>query len=295
MPPTSTTLFKVRHYECDAFGHLNNANYLRFMEEAAFDASAAVGYDRARYLALGRLWLARETEIEYLRPAYYGDALAVHTWVEDFRRVRSRRRYRFVRQPNDELIAQAVTDWVYLDAATRYPVAVPPEMVAAFAGDGPGVQAAPRPPFPAPPPAPPGAFTVRRRVEWRDIDSAWHVNNAAYLNYIEDCAIQVADAFGWPLARWEAEGFAVVARRHHIVYLEPAALDDELAVTTYVVDFRRTMATRYFAVRLAATGTLVAQARTLWAWLDARTGRPIRIPPQFAADFAPNIAAQAGG
>lgn len=290
MPPTSTTLFKVRHYECDAFGHLNNANYLRFMEEAAFDASAAVGYDRARYLALGRLWLARETEIEYLRPARYGDTLAVHTWVEDFRRVRSRRRYEFRLTPTDELITQAVTDWVYMDAATQRPVAVPPEMVAAFAGDGPAVQAAPRSPFPDPPPPPPGAFTLRRRVEWRDIDSAWHVNNAAYLAYIEDCGIQVASAFGWPLARWEAEGFAIVARRHHIVYLEPAALDDELTVTTYVVDVRRTSATRYFAIRLARSGALLAQARTLWAWLDPHTGHPIRIPAQFAADFTPNIA-----
>jgi acyl-CoA thioester hydrolase len=291
MPPTSITRFTVRHYECDAYGHLNNANYLRYMEEAAFDASAAVGYDRARYEAMGRLWLARETEIEYLRPVHYGDVLAVRTWVEDFRRVRSRRRYDFHLAPTDELIARASTDWVYLDAATQRPLAVPPEMVAAFAGDAPLPPAAPRPPFPAPPPAPPGAFTVRRRVEWRDIDSAWHVNNAAYLNFIEDCGIQVANAFGWPLARWEAEGFAVVARRHHIVYLQPAALDDELTVTTFVVDFQRATATRCFLIRQAGSGDMVAQARTLWVWLDARTSRPIRIPAQFAADFAPNIAA----
>lgn len=291
MPPVSTTLFKVRHYECDAYGHLNNANYLRYMEEAAFDASAAVGYDRARYQALGRLWLARETEIEYLRPARYGDTLAVRTWVEDFRRVRSRRRYEFYLLPADELVAQASTDWVYLEAAAQRPLAVPPEMVAAFAGAEPLPPAAPRAPFPAPPPAPPGAFTARRRVEWRDIDSAWHVNNAAYLAYIEDCGIQVAGAFGWPLARCQAEGFAIVARRHHIVYRQPAALDDELTVTTFVAAFQRATATRCFIVRQAASGAVVAEARTLWVWLDTHTGRPVRIPAQFAADFAPNIAA----
>lgn len=290
MRPTSTTVFKVRHYECDAYGHLNNANYLRYMEEAAFDATAAVGYSKARYQAMGRLWLARETEIEYLQPARYGDVLEVRTWVADFRRVRSIRRYEFRRAGTDELVAQASTDWVYLDAATLRPAAVPPEMVAAFAGDEPVTQAAPRPPFPAPPPPPPGAFLMRRRVEWRDIDSAWHVNNAAYLNYVEDCGIQVANAFNWPMSRWEAEGFAVVARRHHIDYLQPAALDDELTVETYVVDVRRSTATRYFAVRMAESGALLAQVRTLWVWLDAHTGHPIRIPEQFAADFASNIA-----
>lgn len=291
MPPVSTTLFKVRHYECDAYGHLNNANYLRYMEEAAFDASAAVGYDRARYQALGRLWLARETEIEYLRPARYGDTLAVRTWVEDFRRVRSRRRYEFHLLPAAELVAQASTDWVYLDAATQQPLAVPPEMVAAFAGAEPLPPAAPRAPFPAPPPAPPGAFTARRRVEWRDIDSAWHVNNAVYLAYIEDCGVQVAGAFGWPLARCQAAGFAIAARHHHIVYRRPAALGDELTVTTFVAGFQRATATRCFTVRQAASGAVVAEARTLWVWLSARTGRPVRIPAQFAADFAPNIAA----
>ena len=39
--------FRVRQYECDPYGHVNHANYLRYMQEAAFDASAAVGYDFA--------------------------------------------------------------------------------------------------------------------------------------------------------------------------------------------------------------------------------------------------------
>ena len=41
--------FRVRYYECDAYGHVNHANYLRYMQETAFDASAAVGYEIARY------------------------------------------------------------------------------------------------------------------------------------------------------------------------------------------------------------------------------------------------------
>ena len=53
MPLTHTRTFRVRHYECDAYGHLNNANYLRYMQETAFDASAAAGYDLERYNKLG--------------------------------------------------------------------------------------------------------------------------------------------------------------------------------------------------------------------------------------------------
>ena len=88
MPRTQTRTFRVRFGECDAYGHVNNTNYVRYMQEAAFDASAAAGYDFARYDALGQYWLVRETEVEYLKPLVYGDTFEVKTWVADFRRVR---------------------------------------------------------------------------------------------------------------------------------------------------------------------------------------------------------------
>ncbi|HZY44476.1 MAG TPA: acyl-CoA thioesterase [Anaerolineae bacterium] len=48
MPLTHIGKFKVRYTECDQNGHVNNANYLRYMQEAAFDAStsAANNFDR---------------------------------------------------------------------------------------------------------------------------------------------------------------------------------------------------------------------------------------------------------
>ena len=61
--------FRVRHYECDAYGHVNHAHYLRYMQETAFDASAAVGYDVARYEAIGRQWLVRQAADAFHQPA----------------------------------------------------------------------------------------------------------------------------------------------------------------------------------------------------------------------------------
>ena len=136
MPLTNTTQFRVRYVECDAYGHVNNANYLRYMQEAAFNASAAVGYDVKRYDELGQYWLVRETEIEYFKPLMYGDEFEIKTWVADFRRVRSRRRYEFRKPGSDDLLARGMTDWVYIDKATQRPVNVPPEMIRAFAPDG---------------------------------------------------------------------------------------------------------------------------------------------------------------
>src|SRR5512137_1593503 len=174
MPLTNTTRFRVRYVECDVYGYVNNANYLRYMQEAAFDASAAAGYDVARYDELGQYWLVRETEIEYFKPLAYGDEFEIKTWVVDFRRVRSRRAYEFRLAGSDQISARGLTDWVYVDQATQRLVNVPPEMIRAFAPEDEKVTAQPRDSFPKPPPPPPEVFRMRRRVMWQDIDQAQH-------------------------------------------------------------------------------------------------------------------------
>ncbi len=287
VPLTHTRTFRVRYYECDAYGHVNNANYLRYMQEAAFDASTAAGYSPARYAQIGRQWLVRETDIEYLRPLRYGDSVQVKTWVTDFRRVTSRRAYEFYQ--GAELGARAHTDWAFLDSATGQPVTIPSELIAAFFPDGPPDSIPSREKFPSAPPPPASLFSIRRRVTWQDIGPAQHVNNAVYLAYVDDCGMQVLAAYGWPLARMAAEQFAIIVRRHRIQYRQPALLDDELEVATWVSDVKRATAVRHYTINRVKDNTLVARAHTLYVWVDLTTRQPIRIPPQFLADFAPNI------
>ena len=291
MPLVHEHTFPIRFYECDAHGHVNNANYLRYMQEAAFAASAAAGYDFARYEEMGQSWLIRETEIEFLAPLVYGDTLTIKTWVDDFRRVRSRRRYEFYKNGETAPIARAHTDWIYLDTATNQPVAIPEHLKAAFFPEGVPTQAGKRVPFPEPPPPPSGAFTATRRVEWRDIDEVGHVNNAVYLSYIEDAGLQVCCAYGWPIPRMAEAGFAIIPRKHHIEYLQPARIDDPLEIQTWVSGGRRSTATRHYAIHRARDGALLARVNTLYVWVSTETFRPIRIPGEFWQDFEANIVA----
>jgi acyl-CoA thioester hydrolase len=292
MPLIHERTFRVRHYECDAYGHVNHANYLRYMQEAAMDASAAAGYDIPRYEAMRRQWFIRETDIQYLHPLTYGDSVIVKTWVQDFRRVRSRRAYELRRAGTGAVVAQATTDWVYLDTDTLRPVSVPAEMIAAFMPEGMPDDGPRREPFPPAPPPPPGVFTMRRRVEWRDLDTAGHVNNAMYMAYLEDCGVQVAAAYGWPMTRMFEAGFGLVARRYRIEYMQSATMDDELDLATWVSDPGRTSAVRHYTITRVADGAPIARAYVVWVWVDLATGRPMRIPRDFAADFALNIVAQ---
>jgi len=287
---TFTRTFRIRSYECDAYGHVNNVNYLRYMQEAAFDASASRGYDQNRYAQINRLFLIRGTEIEYLRPLLYGDSVAVTTWVVDFRRVRSQRAYEFRRAADNELVARAVTDWVFLDRTNLRPVSIPDDLIQTFMPDG-VPPAQPRPPFPEPPAPPPGAFHMRRRVGWQEIDSAQHVNNAAYLGYADDAGMEVSRAYGWPLERLTAGGIGIIARKHQIEYRESAMLGDEIEIETYVSDAKRVSANRHFIMRRMRDNAILTRVRTHYAWVDPANGRPIRIPADFLSDFAANIAA----
>lgn len=283
MPYVYTTQFRVRHYECDAYGHMSYANYARYMQETAIAASNNIGYDKARYDALNMRWLIYETHIEYLQPLFHEDEVQVKTWVGGFRRVRSERNYEFFK--GDVLAARARTDWVLLDLQTRQPIAPPPAMVEAYGAEG-----AYQPPqrFAAPPTPPPAVFRQQRRVMWSDLDSEGHVNNARYLEYVSDIAFEVSDSYGWTVERMRQEGFAIIARAQHIEYKQPAMLGDTLDISTYVYDMKRISATRY--CHIARNGETLAHVRLMIVAVHPATGKPTRIPAAFLEDCASNIA-----
>ena len=94
MPLVHEQSFRVRFHDSDMHRLVRDASYLRYMQEAAFAASAAAGYPEERYHAIRRLWLIRETFLDMHSPLCYGDSVRIKTWVESFGKVRSRRRLR---------------------------------------------------------------------------------------------------------------------------------------------------------------------------------------------------------
>ncbi len=288
MPAVHFESFTVRYHECDAFGHLKRVNCLRWMQESAFAASAAVGYDFARYDEIGQLWLVRETDIEYIAPLRYGDQVTIETWVLDFRRFRSRRAYEFRMAETGRLAVRASTDWVYLNAETLQPVSIPEEMQQAFFPDGVAGESAPHARYPKSPSPPEGQVSLRRRVAWGDIDMMWHANNAQYLDYIEDAERRACAVYGWPIQRMVQEGFCIDTRQHRIKYRRPAELGEELEIVTWCSDVRDTAALRHYEIRRVGDGELLVQARARWGCVDLQTGKPIHISGDFLHALAGN-------
>ena len=123
--------FTVPAAVVDANGHVNNVAYVQWMQDVAVRHADAVGCTRATR-AVGATWVARSHRIEYLRPAFLGDLLTALTWVAEFRRVRSLRKYKFVRPADQAVIATGETEWVFVNATTGRPQSIPATVAAVF-------------------------------------------------------------------------------------------------------------------------------------------------------------------
>ena len=271
-----TSFFRVRQYECDAYGHLNNVNYVRYLQEAILEANASVTL--APLTAPG--WRTRRLDIEYLRPARYGDTVELQVSALGGEAEFVRRACEFRLAGSGDLVAQATLEAMPVDTVSGQPV----DLSQTRQDEQPDPAAA----LPALPPPPPGVFSVRHRVTWGDLDMTRRVGDATLLSYVETCGFGVIAAHHWPAARMAAEGFAIILRRHQMENLRAAALDDELAIATWVSNVQRASATRHYTIRRVTDGALLTRVDTLGVWVDLTTGRPIRIPADFLADFAPN-------
>jgi acyl-CoA thioester hydrolase len=117
--------------------HVNNVAYVQWMQDAAVQHAETSGCTRLT-MAAGATWVARHHHIEYLCPARAGDTLEVLTWVSNMRRVRSLRKYKFLRVSDHTVMAQGETDWVFVDAQTGRPRAIPRGIQDAFRIVAPG-------------------------------------------------------------------------------------------------------------------------------------------------------------
>ena len=115
----------------DANHHVNNVAYVQWMQDIAILHSDAVGCTAATQ-AVGATWVARSHHIEYLSPAFAGDSIRLETWVADFRRVRSLRKYKFTRTTDGVVLAQGQTDWVFVDTTAGRPRAIPESVSSLF-------------------------------------------------------------------------------------------------------------------------------------------------------------------
>lgn len=123
-------------------------------------------------------------------------------------------------------------------------------------------------------------FSHSFRVEKNDIDEQGHVNNVAYVRWIQDVA--VAHWFHATGAEQQAKVVWVVLR-HEVDYKRQAFENEEINATTWVGEWTAVTCERFTEIRRGAD--LLVRSRTIWCMLDRQTSKPTRISAELKELF----------
>jgi acyl-CoA thioester hydrolase len=125
-------------------------------------------------------------------------------------------------------------------------------------------------------------FEKRITASAADIDELGHVNNAAWVRWIQDMAT----------AHWEKvaapehqAAYIWVVIRHEIDYLRALGPGETVTARTWVPDPPRGARFDRHMEFTGDDGKVRVRAKTTWAIVEKASGRPIRVPPEVAAPF----------
>ena len=126
--PTFAIKVTASAADIDELGHVNNAIYLRWIQDVATSHWNAVAPQDHRDTYV---WVVTRHEIDYLRPTLLGETLTLTTWVGEPKGARFDR-YVEISGADGQLRVKALTTWAIVDRATGRLARVRPEIAAPF-------------------------------------------------------------------------------------------------------------------------------------------------------------------
>jgi acyl-CoA thioester hydrolase len=112
-------------------GHVNNAVYLKWVQEAVIDYWNSVAPPNA---VAQHLWVALKHEITYVRPTFLQDTIVAEVIAEKVEGARAF--FRTVVTRGDEVLSEISSCWCCLDVATKRPARLAREVVRRFLPPG---------------------------------------------------------------------------------------------------------------------------------------------------------------
>jgi acyl-CoA thioester hydrolase len=209
---------RVRVYECDGLGHVNNAVYLHYLQQATAEVWVAYG---------ASAWVLRSLTIEYLAPAYSGDELAVRAWTGGVGDGSLVGNYNITRESDGRTLLRARAAWA-----------------------GPGMEQSR--PMPANPPdlSVPAPLRLQadrlnaHRYRWAhtvcayELDGSGCANPVQLLRWVEEAKFVACSEVGWPLQRMFAADLMIVQIRHDSEFAIPVRAGEHVEVISRVCDLR---------------------------------------------------------
>lgn len=109
---------KVRGYHIDVFGHVNNARYLEFLEEARW-AAFEEAIDLRVLAQKGYAFTVVNININYRKPAVMNDTLRIETQIQQLGNRSSVIHQAVKRKGSDDVVADADVTFVLLDVNNK--------------------------------------------------------------------------------------------------------------------------------------------------------------------------------
>jgi acyl-CoA thioester hydrolase len=126
------------------------------------------------------------------------------------------------------------------------------------------------------------AFEKQIMAQPEDIDELGHVNNAAWVRWIQDMATA-----HWLAAAPQAhvDAYVWVVTRHEIDYLRAVGPGETVTGRTWVGEAPKGARFDRHVEFVGADGRPRVRAKTTWVMIDKATGRAVRVPREVAEPF----------
>ena len=131
-------------------------------------------------------------------------------------------------------------------------------------------------------------FLCTWQVSHEQIDHYQHANNVAYVSQLEITSWAHSNHLGLTIEQYQALDRGMAISRHEINYLAASHVNDLIDCATWIVDCdnKLKLARQFQFIRRSDQQTVLT-ARTEFVCIALSTGKPKRMPKEFADVYGP--------
>jgi len=242
-----TKKFLVHTYEVDFRARAFPITLLNYLQDAAGDHAALLGFSLFDLLKINKTWLLSRYHLRVYRYPEIGEGVTVTTWPSGTQRIFALRDFEMA-DANGKLIAVATSSWVLWDIPTKQPDRLDERLRSEFVFEKRAIDDA----FDSLPTFPAADCELEFRVEMKDIDFNNHVTYASYIQWALETVPEKVQRSCVP-AEIEVSYRAVAFYGNDIVSLLKKSDIDAGAGTTFL-----------HGIYHKSKGTELARLRTVW-------------------------------
>jgi acyl-ACP thioesterase len=177
--------FPIRFGSVDRSDRLTLGAAFGFFQEIAISHAAELGVGRDAFATAGHAWVLSRIAVFMERRPHYGDHVTVESWPRGAERLFARRDYA-IRDDMGAALVRGRGNWLILDIETRRPLRAKDTMDRLPQNEGVDALAVAAPALAMGEDARAMTQWGQRRAGYSDIDYYGHVNNARYIEWIQD-------------------------------------------------------------------------------------------------------------